>query len=374
MRIAVPRVGSLHYMAEDFCRRVGIGFVPSPAYTLSTIERGVAVSPEHFCFPMKVLIGSAMESLEAGADTLVTVAGYGECRFNYFAELQKRILEREGYEFQIVAFDSPFDSLPDFYRNLRAVTRSSRLHLPGVARELSLVLAKGHAFDEISKRAIAMRALEAEEGAVDRASEECLAMLAEAYRKEEIAEARRAIASRFDEVPLDQMRPHVKVGVIGEIMMSIEPYFNLDIERWLARRGAVVERSIYMSDLMTPMGRNPVQGWTDEEMEKYASPYLCHGVGGHGQINVAASVDYARRGFDAIVHFFPFTCLPEVIAKTIFVRLSSELGIPILSISIDEQTGRAGMQTRLEALLDLAWSRKRKKESDGISRLATSKL
>jgi predicted nucleotide-binding protein (sugar kinase/HSP70/actin superfamily) len=353
-------------MAEDFCRRVGIGFVAPSPYTQATIERGVAASPEHFCFPMKVLIGSAMESLEAGADTLVTIAGYGACRFNYFAELQRRILEREGCEFQIVAFDSPFDSLPAFYRSLRAVTRGTGFHLPGLARELSLVLDKGHALDEISKKSMALRALEAEDGAVDRAAGECLALLEEAFRKDEIDEARRAIASRFDEVPLDLDRPHVKVGVIGELMMSIEPYFNLDIERWLAKNGAVVERSIYMSDLMTPFGHNPVQGWTDEEMEKSASPYLCHGVGGHGQINVAAAVDYARRGFDAIIHFFPFTCLPEVIAKTIFVRLSSELGIPVLSVSIDEQTGRGGMQTRLEALLDLAWSTKRMKGSDRI--------
>jgi len=364
MRMSVPRVGSLHYMVQDFCRRAGIGFVEPPAYRQDTIERGVAASPEHFCFPMKVLIGSAMESLEAGADTLVTVAGYGACRFNYFAELERRILEREGYEFQMIAFDSPRDSVPDFYRNLRAVTRGTSFHLPRVVKELSLVLDKGHVFDEITKKEIAIRALEAEDGAVDRAVRDSRALLADAFSKEEIAGARAAIASRFEEVPLELDRPHVSIGVTGEIMMAIEPYFNLDIERWLARKGAVVERSIYMSDLMTPFGRNPVQGWTDEEMERTADPYLCHEVGGHGQINVAAAVDYARRGFDAIVHFFPFTCLPEVIAKTIFVRLSSELKIPVLSLSIDEQTGRAGMQTRLEALLDLAWTTKRKKGSD----------
>jgi predicted nucleotide-binding protein (sugar kinase/HSP70/actin superfamily) len=42
----------------------------------------------------------------------------------------------------------------------------------------------------------------------------------------------------------------------------------------------------------------------------------------------------------------------------VFTRISDEMGMPILSISVDEQTGRAGIQTRLEAFIDLVWSRK----------------
>ena len=41
----------------------------------------------------------------------------------------------------------------------------------------------------------------------------------------------------------------------------------------------------------------------------------------------------------------------------VFTRLAQDFDTPILSVSIDEQTGRAGLQTRLEALIDLAWSR-----------------
>ncbi|HEY5526167.1 MAG TPA: hypothetical protein VIK02_01130 [Candidatus Anoxymicrobiaceae bacterium] len=368
MIIAVPRVGSLHYMARDFCERTGLGFVEPPPYTKRTIERGVAISPEHFCFPMKVLLGSAMESLEAGADTLITVAGYGACRFNYFAELQKRILERHGYEFQMVAFDSPRDSVPDFYRNLRAVARGAGLSISRIVRELALVLRKGQAFDAITKRSVGMRALEVEAGAVDVAVSDCEDVLSVAFSRDEIDRALQEIDERFGAVRLEPERPHIKVGVIGEIMISMEPYFNIDIDKWLARRGAVVDRTIFMSDIMTPFGRNPVRGWSDEEMAGFAAPYLCHEIGGHGQLNVAAASDYARKGFDAVVHLFPFTCLPEVIARTIFVRMSGELDLPILSLSVDEMTGRAGMETRLEALVDLAWARQGLAASKSVSR------
>jgi len=201
-----------------------------------------------------------------------------------------------------------------------------------------------------------------ETGSVDLALQDSVEALAAAGTPGEIDAAYALMEARFDGVAIDADRPHIRVAVVGEIMMSMEPYFNLDIVRWLSERGAVVERSIYMSDLFSPMGRNPVQGWTDSEMQAAATPYLCHEIGGHGQINVAATVNFARRGFDAVVHLFPFTCLPEVIAKTVFVRISNDLDVPVLSISIDEQTGRAGMQTRLEALMDLAWARASRRE------------
>lgn len=346
-------------MGRDFCSGVGIGYVDPPEYTSQTVERGVAISPEHFCFPMKVLLGSSMECLEAGADTLVTVAGYGACRFNYFAELQRRILEREGYSFQMVAFDSPRDSPLDFYRNLRTVTRAAGISVAEGMRALSSALHKGWARDEAHKRSVAVRAIESVPGSTDEALRDCLGVVDAARSSGEIEAASEYVRSRFDGLAVEEDRPHIKVALVGEILMSMEPFFNMDAERWLTDRGAVVERSIYMSDLFSPMGRNPVRGWTDSEMEAMAKPYLCHEIGGHGQINVAAAAEYARRGFDAVLHLFPFTCLPEVIARTVFVRISRDFGMPILSMSIDEQTGRAGTQTRYEALLDLAWARAR---------------
>jgi len=362
MNISVPRCGSMQFMARDACTRLGLGYVEAPPYSRRTIELGVAIAPEFVCFPMKVLLGSAIEALEAGADTLVTVAGYGACRFNYFAEIQRRILEREGYRFGMVVFDSPRDSFGDFYHNVRLVRRASGRHLPSLIKAMVLAVRKGWGYDEIDKYAIARRALEVDKGATDRAIADSREILTGAWNNSEIEEARRAIKARFDEVSIEETRPHIRVGITGEIMMAMEPFFNCDIENWLAKKGAVIERSLYMSDLFTPMGRNPVAGRDDEEIGLNAAPYLCHEIGGHGQINVAAAADFARRGFDAVLHFFPFTCLPEIIAKMVFTRISAELDVPILSISIDEQTGRAGMQTRLEALIDLAWSRRAKKD------------
>lgn len=358
MNVSVPRCGSLQFMAKDVCERLGIGYVEQPEYCLRTVELGVSVSPDSLCFPMKVMVGNAIEALESGADTLVMAAGGNACRYNYFADILRRILEREGFRFTMVVFDAPGDSLADFYRNCRVLTRDTDAHVPGMVRAMALAVRKGWAYDEIRKYSIALRALERMQGEVDRVAGESLAMLEDSRSRDEIEDCRRAIRDMFANVPVDERRPHVTVGIVGDIMTSVEPYFNFDIERWLSDRGAVAERPLYMSDLLNPSPRKRVCGRDDRDIASSAAPYLCHEIGGHGQINVAAAADYARRGFDAVVHFYAFTCLPEVIAKTVFTRISDEMGMPILSISVDEQTGRAGIQTRLEAFIDLVWSRK----------------
>lgn len=358
MKIAVPRAGSLPYMAEELAGRIGLDYIEAPQYSDNSIREGVSMSPEFFCFPMKVLLGNAAEALEEGADTLVTVAGFGPCRFSYFAEMQKRILERKGYDFKMIVFDSPRDSLKSFFHNMRELKPDNGINLPGMIREASMALRKGWLYDEIEKRAMALRGIEAEEGETDKAVRDALAILAGASSKREIEAAAREIRDRFQRLPVESGRPHIKIGLVGEILTVLEPYFNFNAVKWLAKNGAVMERSVHISDIFTPLGRNPVYGLTDGEILHAAKPYLCHEVGGHGLLSVGAAALFARRRFDAIIHFHPFTCMPEVIARTIFVRISKEFDVPILSISIDEQTGRAGTETRLEALMELVWARK----------------
>ncbi len=49
----------------------------------------------------------------------------------------------------------------------------------------------------------------------------------------------------------------------------------------------------------------------------------------------------------------PIERMPEIIAQNIIVRLSEDLDIPVLTYIVSEQTGEAGMETRLESFVDL---------------------
>lgn len=364
--LAVPRMGNLSLIIRDLARRFDLEYMETPPFSEKTMEIGSALAPEFACLPLKAVLGSFVQVLDMGADTLVTGGGHGPCRFGYYGEIQRRILEREGRRFRMFVMEPPSVSLRAFYSSIRSILPPQRVSLGALAREISQALHKVVVFDQLDKRALGMRGLEAEHGATDRALEEARAIVSEAFTIKEIDLARAEAEERMRLVHVEAGRPHLRIGVVGEIFIVLEPFFNFDLERWLGRRGAVVERSVSIADTVYPFGRNPVFGYTEPTVARAAAPYLSHGVGGDGLLTVGASVIFARGGFDAIVHLLPFTCMPEVIAKGVLGRVSSELGIPILSLSIDEQTGRAGVETRLEALVDLAWSRK--KEASGPRR------
>jgi predicted nucleotide-binding protein (sugar kinase/HSP70/actin superfamily) len=54
-----------------------------------------------------------------------------------------------------------------------------------------------------------------------------------------------------------------------------------------------------------------------------------------------------------MIQLAPFTCIPEIVARTILPTVSRDYDIPVLTFFLDEQTGKAGMLTRLEAFTDL---------------------
>jgi predicted nucleotide-binding protein (sugar kinase/HSP70/actin superfamily) len=51
--------------------------------------------------------------------------------------------------------------------------------------------------------------------------------------------------------------------------------------------------------------------------------------------------------------------MPEVIAKSILPSIQADMGLPIMTLIVDEVTGEAGYMTRVEAILDMLQSRKR---------------
>jgi len=59
--------------------------------------------------------------------------------------------------------------------------------------------------------------------------------------------------------------------------------------------------------------------------------------------------------------------MPEIVAKTILPVLSKDLGIPVMSLVLDEHSSETGFYTRIEAFVDLVKRRKKKSCAQVIS-------
>ncbi|WP_338013877.1 hypothetical protein [Desulforamulus profundi] len=51
-----------------------------PPAQQKTLDLGVQHAPEFACLPFKILLGTYLETIEMGANTLVTSGGHGPCR------------------------------------------------------------------------------------------------------------------------------------------------------------------------------------------------------------------------------------------------------------------------------------------------------
>ena len=100
-KVALPRYGeyncALKYVVEQ-------GFeaqwILPPPLSRRTEDLGARNSPDLVCTPFKTTLGSMIEALESGADTILMVPG--ACRLNYFGELQEQILRDMGFTFEFI--------------------------------------------------------------------------------------------------------------------------------------------------------------------------------------------------------------------------------------------------------------------------------
>ncbi|HEX3032591.1 MAG TPA: hypothetical protein VHS59_10175 [Bacillota bacterium] len=95
-----------------------------------------------------------------------------------------------------------------------------------------------------------------------------------------------------------------------------------------------------------------------KEGKAKAKPYINHFLGGHGQDTVGNAIKFQEQGKDGIIQIAPLTCMPEIVAQSVFDKVREERQLPTMSLIIDEHAGEAGLLTRLEAFVDLLARRK----------------
>ena len=159
----------------------------------------------------------------------------------------------------------------------------------------------------------------------------------------------------MERVALSHEEP-LKLALVGEIYVINEPAVNKDVEKLLGsmeQRVRVYRDLDVTSWLSCRILKTPKGVWDYWQITKAARKYLPVDVGGHGQETVGEAVLAHSLGMDGVLHLFPFTCMPEIIAQSILIKVSEELDLPILSLMISEQTGVAGIRTRLEGVCDL---------------------
>ncbi|KLU61409.1 2-hydroxyglutaryl-CoA dehydratase, D-component [Peptococcaceae bacterium CEB3] len=362
MKVTFPHMGNAWIVIQALFEALDVEVVVPPPTGKGTLNLGTKLAPESACLPLKINLGNYIEAAAKGADTIVITGGTGPCRFGFYGESERQILADAGYDFEVVILEPPDGSLWGLAQRIRylAGSKNSWARIVGAVRfayEKSVVLDQVedlvHAARPRFGDAVAAEKLYAKarqhliEGTSYTSLHQVPLRLAQAIRDHQAA------GGSGDKEPL-------RVGIVGEIYTILEPFASLDVEQQLGALGVEVDRSIYLSGWVGQhVFRGLAQGYRPlRAYPRLAKPYLGHFVGGHGLETVGAAVNFARRGFDGIIQLLPLGCMPEIVAAGILPRIQADFSIPIMTLTLDEHTGRAGLQTRVEAFVDLLERRK----------------
>ncbi|MHB1190945.1 MAG: acyl-CoA dehydratase activase-related protein, partial [Armatimonadota bacterium] len=277
----------------------------------------------------------------------------------WYAQVQEKLLRREGYDFEMLILDSPLSNWKGFAETMKRL--SGGASWGRILRALHFGYRKMAALDSGDEIRRKLRAVERERGGADRLFDRLVRRVERAGDLRTVSRAFRDFREAAAEVETEETRPLV-VRIVGEIWVVLEHSANLEIEEALGGDTLRVEVQRELSAthwFREHVLRDPRLAGRRREVIRAAEPYLSEAVGGHGQESVGETVLAAREGVDGVVHIFPFTCMPEIVAQNILVRVSEDLDIPVLTFIVSEQTGEAGMETRIEAFLDMLEERRR---------------
>lgn len=357
MRIGIPHMGNLYIPLKALLERLELDFVIPPPNNQHTLSLGVRYSPEGMCIPFKLTLGNLIEAAELGADTLLMPAGSGICRLGYYAKTQEQVLRSLGYNAEIVCVGVSQRKLLGL---LEAIKRlSNNAPWAKIISAFRFGLAKLNVLDDIERAVQKVRPIERIKGTANKLFTQAVRATEQADDSKTLKRVKTDYLEQLSQVERDESAEPLVVGIIGEFYVLLEPFSNLDVEKELGRLGVEVRRSIFTSGwtkfslFLNPLGVNE-----KDRLHKAAMPYLKRDIGGEGWESVGEKVLHAGD-YDGLVHLAPFTCMPEIVAQNIMP--STKENMPVLTILCDEQLGKPGMLTRLEAFVDLLKHRRRAK-------------
>ncbi len=354
-KVTFPHMGELNISVKTFLQELGFEVVVPPKISKKTLDLGMKYGPEFACLPFKINLGNFIEALEEGANIIIMGGGCGPCRFGYYGEVQREILQELGYDFEMFIIEP---NLIEDYRNLK--TTFGGISLRNFIRAATLTWKKIQAIDRVYRLVLSKRATEKKEGQVNKLYNKFLYEIESTASVRKIKDLAEKYTNQLQNVGDNYKRGvEIKIGIVGEIYLVLEPFVNLEIEKKLGELGASVKRDIYISSWLCHFLHLSNEY---KKIKKAASNYLKNFVGGHGLESIGNTVRFSREGLDGVIQLAPFTCMPEIISQTILPEVSKQENIPVLSLFFDEHSADAGLRTRLEAFIDLLVRKKEYKE------------
>ncbi len=351
-KISFPIMGDYHIPANYLLKNVlNAEIISPPMVTAKTIEIGSKYSPEFVCTPFKYTLGTMIESIEKGADTLIQMGG--GCRYGYYAELQEKILKDLGYDIKLINLVTKGKtSIKRIYRLIKQIDpKFSKLKAIYYGFITIKMVKYMDNIDEYIRENIGF---EIEEGSFEYLKEKCLRDFSKVKNYKELKKLYKKYIKQFTKIQIHKPDNCLKIGIIGELYTIMEPFSNYFLEKELAKNKLEIKRFTNVNYLLFEKRK------TIKHYLKYAGEYIKYQMGADAADNIARTKYLCEEGYDGIIHIKSAFCTPEIGAMGVINKIANQYEIPVLFFSFDANTSETGVKTRLEAFYDMLEMRKRK--------------
>jgi len=363
--IAWPRMGRIDIPLKALLLSLGANIVIPPANSNEALEIGVKNSIEGICLPYKLNLANYIMALNKGANTLMMFQAPGSCRLGNYTKMAQKTLKKLGYEFDMVIFDMYQSKMKQTLKAFWHVTHCWNPYK--YYKGFSLGFNKFFAVDEAQKQLFYYRPREINKGDAEKMYNKWLKIIDDTNSIWGAKQLVKKIKKDFKNIQVDNQKHVPVVYLLGEFFVLLDPYVNQDIEKMLGDMGVEVQRQIWFSDWLEHVLKPSFLYKKESHRERcvrYAEKYMKRAIGGECIETIGDTVYAAKHGVDGVIHIMPFSCMPEIVSQNILSKVSKEENIPVLSLVLDEQTGKAGYITRVEAFIDLIKRRKLKQSKD----------
>lgn len=347
--IAFPMMGNYHIPAKYLFSKISnCKVLDTPKITSKTIELGSKYSPDFLCTPFKYTLGTYIECLENGANTLIQMGG--GCRYGYYFELQEKILKDLGYDFKYYNLVSKGNTdIRKIYNIMKEI--NPKLNKVKSLYYFFITVKMVKFMDYIDDYIRKNKAYELS-NKFDKTLNNMLKSLSETKGLISFIRTKNKYKKLIQNIKIHKPNNNIRIGIIGELFTLMEPFANNNIEDMLIKYGVEIKRFTNVTYLLFQKKRKSKKYLKKLNNIKYK-------MGADAMDNIYYTKYLIDNNYDGIIHIKSSFCTPEIGSMGIINKMCEENNMPVLFLSQDSNTSNVGFETRIEAFYDMIEMRKR---------------
>ena len=343
MKITTGNLGLISYAYQTSFQYLGFEMILPPLTNSLSQKLGEENLRAELCHPLKLLLGNFLTIKDEKPDIVILYNGCDLCNLTPINEIYLEVFEKYSWYPKAYYMDITKRSqfLKDYYNNLKDITRAS---IPKIIKAIYLGFSKFLLFQYLDDVFCMIRPTIKDFNIGEGIFLQLFQEIVKANSFSEYKKIRKDINELLKLYPPDHNCIHI--GLTGDPFSLREPYSHQFTDQKLGYMGVIVDK----------FGNSLIKKKNNSKINVKNFIKNNHGVfTSNAMIRIN---NYTNKAYDGIVFISPFGCTPNDALRNQLNTIQQKTGIPILTLIFDTHTTSTGLQSRLEAFVDMAYRKR----------------